>query len=528
MTLEGCTALSVEMKTKFRTPNSSARSATHLVPLTLFCTASPMLHSISGTCLWAAAWKTTSGRYSWKSCRIRARSVTLAMQVYSTVAVRMACKRRSILKMRFSPRPTSTSARGLKRSTWRQISEPMLPPAPVTMTTRPSRRLPIILVSNWTGARRSRSPISMSRMGMRWSPPRRSSRRRMIFRFRPAFSQSFIRFRSRDPGQAAGNHQDVGRLGAGGDFPHVFQLPQHRDLAQPRFLRVFRAEKAADAIGQLAGGLDLVGQHAVGMIGADQQGPAGIALVEHRPELLPVHPPASPQCPQHAMVQPQSRMGTVRGRTKKSLAQPGPKEQDQMVSEEVIDGDDAEHRQDRSADQGDQVGEGHVGPPAVIMAQEEEDRNLIATIQGRQAQNCAWRSGSPRSRIAAGRPARKPRRRRPGAPPPPPRSAGPPADGLADGAGGPSAPAAPRRGSGAPGPPDRSPGCGIPAFEPRREQSASSVSRSIGGGNQLPALSGFSTALDLLSHCWIRPAISLMRALEYNCPCRRTASARGL
>ena len=164
----------------------------------------------------------------------------------------MACKLRSILKMRFSPRPTSTRARGLKRSTWRQISEPMLPPAPVTMTTRPSRRSPIVLVSNWTGARRRRSLISMSRMGMRWSPPRRSSRRRMIFRLRPARWQSFMRFRSRTPGRRAGNHQHVGRLGGGGNFPHVFQLPSTGIWPSRDSPRLLGAEETADAIRQLA------------------------------------------------------------------------------------------------------------------------------------------------------------------------------------------------------------------------------------------------------------------------------------
>ncbi len=34
-------------------------------------------------------------------------------------------------KMRFSPRPTRTRALGWNFNTWRQISEPMLPPAPV-------------------------------------------------------------------------------------------------------------------------------------------------------------------------------------------------------------------------------------------------------------------------------------------------------------------------------------------------------------------------------------------------------------
>lgn len=44
-----------------------------------------------------------------------------------------------------------------------------------------------------------------------------------------------------------------------------------------------------------------------------------------------------------------------------------------MAAAKVVDGNDAEHRHQRGADQGDQVAEGHVGPPAVIMAQEKED-----------------------------------------------------------------------------------------------------------------------------------------------------------
>ena len=58
----------------------------------LFWIASPMLPSISGTCLWAAAWKTTSGRNCWKSCRIRAWSVMLAMQVCSVGGRAQACE----------------------------------------------------------------------------------------------------------------------------------------------------------------------------------------------------------------------------------------------------------------------------------------------------------------------------------------------------------------------------------------------------------------------------------------------------
>ena len=79
MMLEGWTALSVEMKTKFRTPNSWAISAMVLVPPTLLRIASPTFISIKGTCLCAAAWKTTSGRNCVKSCRTRASSVMSAM-----------------------------------------------------------------------------------------------------------------------------------------------------------------------------------------------------------------------------------------------------------------------------------------------------------------------------------------------------------------------------------------------------------------------------------------------------------------
>ena len=59
---------------------------------------------------------------------------------------------------------------------WRQISEPMLPPAPVTITRRPSSSLPMFSVSSVTGSRPKRSLISMSRMGTRSSPPSRSSK----------------------------------------------------------------------------------------------------------------------------------------------------------------------------------------------------------------------------------------------------------------------------------------------------------------------------------------------------------------
>ena len=58
----GRTALSVEMSTRRSAPTASAMRATFCVPKTLFFTASSGASSMSGTCLWAAAWKTISGR----------------------------------------------------------------------------------------------------------------------------------------------------------------------------------------------------------------------------------------------------------------------------------------------------------------------------------------------------------------------------------------------------------------------------------------------------------------------------------
>ena len=72
----GLTALSVERITILGTLNSSAISATLYVPKTLFLTASHGLSSISGTCLWAAAWKTTSGLNSSKISRSLSLSLT--------------------------------------------------------------------------------------------------------------------------------------------------------------------------------------------------------------------------------------------------------------------------------------------------------------------------------------------------------------------------------------------------------------------------------------------------------------------
>src|SRR3990172_5911660 len=82
MTLYGWTALSVEIKTNRSVPQPRAALTTVCVPRTLLLTASSTLTSIRGTCLWAAAWKTTSGRN---------RSKTLSMRGWSRMSAITAC-----------------------------------------------------------------------------------------------------------------------------------------------------------------------------------------------------------------------------------------------------------------------------------------------------------------------------------------------------------------------------------------------------------------------------------------------------
>ena len=62
MTLEGCTALSDEISRKRLTPTEAEASITLSVPKTFVRAASTGWSSSTGTCLWAAAWSTTSGR----------------------------------------------------------------------------------------------------------------------------------------------------------------------------------------------------------------------------------------------------------------------------------------------------------------------------------------------------------------------------------------------------------------------------------------------------------------------------------
>ena len=110
------------------------------VATTLFRTDSSGCVSISGTCLYAAAWKTTVGRYfSNTSRRSALRSLTSTSFGTAGVKSRSATSSRSISNSAVSALSTRISRAGPTRAIWRQSSEPIEPPAPVTRTVWPSQ-----------------------------------------------------------------------------------------------------------------------------------------------------------------------------------------------------------------------------------------------------------------------------------------------------------------------------------------------------------------------------------------------------
>ena len=75
MTLDGRTALSDEISKNRVTPTAADASITLSVPNTLVRAASTGWSSSTGTCLWAAVWSTTSGRYRSNTSKSVSRSL---------------------------------------------------------------------------------------------------------------------------------------------------------------------------------------------------------------------------------------------------------------------------------------------------------------------------------------------------------------------------------------------------------------------------------------------------------------------
>ncbi len=198
MTLVGFTALSVLTSTNAWARAARAASATTFVPNTLFLIASAALCSIIGTCLWAAQWNTTCGRSASKIWRTRCASVASAMSGRTSAPTQRWRSSRSISNSAFSARSTSNKRCGQNRIVWRQISDPMLPPAPVTSTRLPARNRCNSGVSRLITGRRSRSasatsppppPAATRARGPGWNRGRPRRSRSSRERIRPRIGQ---------------------------------------------------------------------------------------------------------------------------------------------------------------------------------------------------------------------------------------------------------------------------------------------------------------------------------------------------
>ena len=188
ITLAGLTALSVEISTNRSTPVARAASARFAVPMTLVRRASSGWSSRMSTCLWAAAWNTTSGRCrmntertrSWS--RMSARAIWASLPGGSSVIRSWRC---------VSSWSRSRTEAGSNRTICRAISAPIDPPAPDTRTRRPRTIAATASRSVVTCCRPSRSSICRSRMSLAVTrPPTVSRIEGRTRRVTSAFSQS--------------------------------------------------------------------------------------------------------------------------------------------------------------------------------------------------------------------------------------------------------------------------------------------------------------------------------------------------
>ncbi len=113
ITLVGLTALSVLISTKRSVPVRAAASAAWYVPMVLLRTAAAALcSSISGTCLYAAAWKTTCGFHARKTRSRLGRSLTSPISRTSSRSGNSCVSSCSIVYRLNSDNSTSTRREG--------------------------------------------------------------------------------------------------------------------------------------------------------------------------------------------------------------------------------------------------------------------------------------------------------------------------------------------------------------------------------------------------------------------------------
>ena len=164
ITLVGFTALSVEIITIISTPLLTHKSATLRVPMTFTKIASHGFSSISGTCLYAAAWNTICGanfekRYSkrWRWRTSPTIGTISRCGNFSSNSKRMLCIGVSALSNIMSWRMPNDA-------NWRHNSEPIEPAAPVTRIDVLLNFSIISFIEIFISSRPSKSSILISRI----------------------------------------------------------------------------------------------------------------------------------------------------------------------------------------------------------------------------------------------------------------------------------------------------------------------------------------------------------------------------
>ena len=143
---------------------ASAAAITLAVPWTLVFHASAGNRSRTGRCLSAAAWKTTCGRCTSKIASSAARSRMSPSTNSSESSRALPCIDIDRACSADSSRSSITRDAGESPLIWRESSEPMDPPAPVTRMRRPATSERTAAGSGRETARPMRSATSISRM----------------------------------------------------------------------------------------------------------------------------------------------------------------------------------------------------------------------------------------------------------------------------------------------------------------------------------------------------------------------------
>ena len=201
---------------------------------------------------------------------------------------------RSTKNRPFSEWSSRISFLGPNARTWRQISEPILPAAPVTRTTRSRRNRPIDSPSRWTGSRQSRSWISTSLGRTSTAPLNNVASGGMTLTFTPSASQVEASAQVLSGNGRCGD-QDRPDPQAAGVLPDRLRRSEDLDTPQrPAVGGLIRVKEAYDLHAQLRLAPDGVCDRLARRASPDDQNVLLRLRHQHRVKILAEQPEGSP------------------------------------------------------------------------------------------------------------------------------------------------------------------------------------------------------------------------------------------